>query len=67
MDVRDIYKHLGIVGNDNKFNIIKLKPLLKAGIKEAIKKTSYLNEEEKIEFLEMQKIIIDELILDMES
>lgn len=67
MDSREIQRLLGFVDNNDKFIIIKFKPLIKELLRHGINDLECFNKEEKIEYLELQKIVINEIILELES
>ena len=67
MDSREIHRLLGFVDNNDRFIMLKFKPLLKEMFKYGINDIKCFNKEEKIEYLELQKIVINEIILELES
>ncbi len=64
MTDRERHKLMGFIDKNDHFDILKLKPLFKKTLIDSLNAITFLTEDEKIEQLELQKIIINEVIIE---
>ncbi len=67
MTDREKQRLMGFIDANDHFDIFKMKAIVKETLKEALKATKFLHHNEKIEYLELQLIVIKEIILEMEE